>query len=147
MRGRGSLPSRRSAVFALILAGAALGGVTGCGTANPSAPPQPTRMAIRTLPSPGPNDICLLARGGGTLVVDPGSGLGVADTTGRIIHVLWPFGYAARADGDRLALVDGRNRIAAHVGDVITMAGGFGSNDEWVACQAEPITVLSTPLP
>jgi hypothetical protein len=119
----------------------------GCSALNSTSSSGPKPVAIRTLPSPGPNDICLLARGGGTLVVDPVSGLGVADTTGHVSHVYWPFGYTARPDADGLALVDGLGRIVAHLGDVVGMTGGFGNDDDWSACQSEPITVLATRSP
>jgi hypothetical protein len=85
---------------------------------------------------------------GGTLVVDPVSGLGIADTTGRVTHVFWPFGYAALPDGDRLALVDGQDRIVARVGDMISIPGGSESEQsDWITCQSEPVTILSTPSP
>lgn len=123
--------------------------VVGCGNANSIATPQPTQVTVRTLPSPGPNDLCMEALISGTLVVDPVSGLGVADTTGRVTHVLWPFGYGALPDGDRLALVDGQNRIVARLGDVISIPGGSASeqSDEWITCQSEPVTIVSTPAP
>jgi hypothetical protein len=118
-----------------------------CTTASPSSTPDAALVAIRTLAPPGPNDICLLARGGGILVVDPVSGLGVADTTGRVTHVYWPFGYTARREGDTIALLDRGGRVVAQLGDVIGMTGGYGSNDEWAACQSEPVTILATARP
>jgi hypothetical protein len=87
------------------------------------------------------------ALGGGRLVVDPVSGLGVADTRGHVIHVYWPFGFTARPDGDRIALVDEQGRIVAHVGDVIGMVGGYGADDGWYACQFQPVTMQGTQSP
>src|SRR5258708_6825847 len=117
--------------------------VAGCGVVGPTPSVGPSPIALRTGASPGANDVCLAARGGGTLVVDPVSGLGVADTAGKVTHLYWPFGYTARLDADRIALVDRQGRIVAHLGDVIGMTGGFGDVD-WYACQLEPITVLAT---
>ena len=116
-----------------------------CSSAGASQTPDAAVVAIRTLAPPGPNDICLLARGGGTLVVDPVSGLGVADTNGHVTHVYWPFGYSARRDGENIALLDREGRVVAHLGDVIGMTGGYGPDDDWAACQSQPITILATP--
>jgi hypothetical protein len=121
--------------------------MAGCGAIDKSAFPQPARIAIRTLPSPGPDEVCMLAQHGGTLVVEPVSGVGLVDEIGRVTHVVWPYGYALRPDADRLALVDDQDRIAAHVGDRIIIGGGLGRDDVWIACLLEPITVLSTQSP
>jgi hypothetical protein len=132
-----------------LLVGVVLGALVliACGGSSPRSSSEPTDVVIRTLASPGPNDICMLARGGGTLAVDAVSGLGWADTPGHMTHGSWPFGYTAHLIDDRLELVDGQGRIVARVGDVIGMTGGFVTDDDWSACQSEPITVLATRSP
>lgn len=118
----------------------------GCATPGPTATAGPTTISIRTSASAGPNDACMDARGGGTLVEDPVSGLGFADLAGHVVHVFWPYGYAARPDGDRLALVDPSGQIIAHVGDMITTGGGYVGAGPWAVC-AGSIQVLATPEP
>jgi hypothetical protein len=119
-----------------------------CGSSNPTPSQRSADEAIRTLPSSAPDAPCLLALSGGPLVVDSVSGLGFLDPAGRPVHVSWPFGYSARWDGDRLALVDPHAQIVARVGDVVRMTGGYGPADEWwTVCHSQPITVLSTPSP
>src|SRR6266568_9647259 len=117
-------------------------GLAGCDVYSVGPTPGPTQLALRTQPSPGTNDICSMAIGGGSLVVDPVSGLGVADSAGHVTHVYWPFGYTARPDHNRVGLISPQGRIIARVADVITMTGGYGLNADWYACQLQPITLL-----
>ena len=69
----------------------------------------------------------------GTLVSEPRSGLGIDDGSELLTAVIWPFGYTARDDVGRVALVDETGRVVAHVGDEIMLGGGFGV-DAWHAC-------------
>lgn len=113
-------------------------------TATPS--PQPSSMPIWTSASLAPTDACRSALGGGILVADSRSGLGFSSGE-RLIRVYWPFGYAARLEADRLALVDPEGQIVARVGDTIGTAGGYGADGEWIVCPASSIEVLSTQPP
>jgi hypothetical protein len=76
----------------------------------------------------------------GTLVEDPRSGLGVEDVAGAVTPVVWPFGYTARNEVGRLALVDEAGRVVAHEGDEIMVGGGFGT-DVFHACGQVSIVV------
>ena len=119
----------------------------GCGVVGQTPSVRPNLITLRTQADPGATAVCTPAGGGGTLVVDPVSGLGVADSAGNVSHVYWPFGYTARPDPERIALLDRQGRIVAHVGDVIAMTGGFDNNTDWWACQYEAITLLATQSP
>lgn len=121
---------------------AALIGSAAC-TAGVS--PQPTAIPIRTASSTA--STCLQAQRGGTLVVDSVAGLGLRQGDGDVLHPYWPFGWTARADGTSIALVDAQARVVAHLGDLISLAGGLGNDDDWLVCQLEPVRVVSTPGP
>jgi hypothetical protein len=69
----------------------------------------------------------------GRLARDARTGLGVTAADGQQMAVQWPFGYSARIDGGRLALVDETGKVVAHEGDTIQVGGGFG-NVMWHAC-------------
>lgn len=69
----------------------------------------------------------------GTLVADPRSGIAVQGPDGEVKKVLWPFGWAARDDAGRLALLDERSRTVAHVGDRVELGGG-AADGWWVTC-------------
>jgi len=40
---------------------------------------------------------------------------------------VWPAGYKATREGDRLTLLDADGKVVAHDGDRLSMSGGFGS--------------------
>ena len=82
--------------------------------------------------------ICMDALMTGRLARDARTGLGVAAADGQQTAVEWPFGYSARNDGGRLALVDETGKVVAHEGDAIQVGGGFGTV-MWHACG--PVTV------
>ena len=65
----------------------------------------------------------------GALVRD-GSTLAVVDNVGNITPVRWPFGYAVRADGDRLVVTDVFGAIKAREGDQVRLGGGMVPPDE-----------------
>ena len=44
---------------------------------------------------------------------------------GRVWPV-WPAGFKALRDGERLTLLDGAGRVVAHDGDRVSMGGGYG---------------------
>lgn len=96
----------------------------------------PTSVGLRTAPAPA--QACMDALIGGTLVRHAPSGLGITDADGQTTTVVWPFGYSARDEGGRIALVDERGQVVAHVGDEIQVGGGFG--DVWYACG--PVSVV-----
>ena len=76
----------------------------------------------------------------GRLTQSPQAGLGITSSDGQDMPVEWPFGYTARDDGGRLALVDEAGRVVAHEGDEIMVGGGFGT-DVWHACGPVSIVV------
>jgi hypothetical protein len=97
----------------------------------------PASTALRTAPVPA--TACMDALIGGRLTQHPQSGLGVTSADGQATPVEWPFGYTARNDLERLALVDETGRVVAHEGEEITVGGGFGTQF-WHACG--PVTIV-----
>lgn len=70
----------------------------------------------------------------GTLAVDPRTELGVEAADGTMVWaVRWPYGWRA-LETTPVALVDADGKIIAHVGDHISMAGGFGNDHVFDAC-------------
>jgi hypothetical protein len=88
-------------------------------------------VSIRT-PAVQPQG-CMDALAFGTLVRDERTGLGLRGSDGTVTPVEWPFGYSARMEVTKIALIDERGVTVAHEGDAIQMGGGFG-NDVWYAC-------------
>ncbi len=111
-------------------------------TASPSAP-TPSVTSPVALPAATPaivittarvaNAICMDALMTGRLARDARTGLGVTAGDGQQTAVEWPFGYSARNEGGRLALVDETGKVVAREGDQIQVGGGFG-NVMWHAC-------------
>ena len=87
-----------------------------------------------------PADACMDALISGRLTQHPQSGLGITSSDGQATPVEWPFGYTARNDVGRLALVDETGQVVAHEGDEIMVGGGFGAN-MWHACGPVSIVV------
>jgi hypothetical protein len=88
--------------------------------------------------APAASQACMDALLGGVLAVNNQSGLGV-DTDGEKMPVEWPFGYSARMESGRIALLDEAGKVVARVGDEITVGGGFG-NQFWHACGGVTVT-------
>ncbi len=42
------------------------------------------------------------------------------------VWAVWPAGFKAVRDGERLTLLDGAGRVVAHDGDRVSMSGGYG---------------------
>ena len=63
----------------------------------------------------------------GVLVADERWGIAVKVDAGQVVKVIWPYGYAARADGARLALIDAEHgdAVIAHEGDRVEVGGGY----------------------
>jgi hypothetical protein len=95
-----------------------------------------TPVTIRT-PAQEPQ-ACMDALMGGTLAKHAQTGLGIADQDGAVIPVEWPFGYSARMESAKVALVDGSGMVVAREGDRIQVGGGMGAgpvpNAVWFAC-------------
>jgi hypothetical protein len=87
-----------------------------------------------------PPQACMDALIVGKLVRHPASGLGIASPDGQLTAVEWPFGYSAREEGGRIALVDDRGQVIAREGDEISVGGGFGAN-LWHACGSVSVAV------
>src|SRR5262245_12826956 len=118
----------RSAFAALVIAVVAL--VAACGGSAPSA----KVVEIAAQPAPPPGEVaCMAALLEGTLALDPRSGLGVAAPDGRTQPVSWPNGWHA-LDTTPVVLVDGQGTTIARLGDHLSMGGGLGANDVWIAC-------------
>jgi hypothetical protein len=102
------------------------------GVASPGALPN-TTPAIAITTARMANAMCMDALMTGRLARDARTGLGVTAADGQQMAVEWPFGYSARNDGGRLALVDETGKVVAREGDQVQVGGGFG-NVMWHAC-------------
>ena len=89
-------------------------------------------VSIRTAPAAA--QACDEALATGKLVKSAQSGLAIAGPTGAVTEVLWPYGYSARTEGGRVALLDQTGTVVAREGDTISMGGGLGANNTWAAC-------------
>ncbi len=122
---------------------------SGCATTpSPSASTAagPSLIAVPTQEPQAPAATplaCMSALLDGTLVVDERWGIAVRGSSGGPIQkVIWPNGFAARSDGDRLALLDAGGHVVAHTGDRVQIGGGEGgSDDAWFACDGTIIVV------
>ena len=76
----------------------------------------------------------MAARTEGTLVREPRSGLGLRVDQDLVYQVTWPFGYSARDDGGRLALLDATRTVVAHEGDRVAVGGGEAEAGTWLGC-------------
>jgi hypothetical protein len=106
------------------------------------------RIELRTLPPESGQTpaACMAALTTGTLVRHPQSGVGLTYTDGTVLAVIWPFGYSARDDRGRLAVVDASGKILAHEGDLVSVGGGFaGDETTWTGCGG--ITSVMSPAP
>lgn len=70
----------------------------------------------------------------GVLVQEPQSGVGIRDDNGEVWQVIWPFGYTARVDADRFAILDATGNVLAHVGDRVGVGGGEVGAGVWLGC-------------
>jgi hypothetical protein len=76
--------------------------------------------------------------------MDPGSGLALADATGHVTEVLWPYGYSARREPTGVVLLDNTGHTANHLareGDFISIAGGTGNDGVFAACAGSVMVV------
>lgn len=121
---------RRRFLVPLGLVAALLGG---CG---PAAEPEPTVVAIPVpvQPPPAGRVACMDALASGRLVADARWGVALAPADGRTIQVVWPAGFGARQVDGRIELLDERGAVVGRVGDVVTVTGGMGLRDAWIAC-------------
>ena len=107
--------------------------ILGCGRAGPTASPVKT-IPLATQPPVDTvtPEVCMAALLEGTLALDPGTGLGVAQE-GRVTPVRWPNGWMA-LDTVPVTLADADGTVIAHVGDHVQVGGGLGVADTWEAC-------------
>ena len=113
-----------------ILLAIAILAAAACGPSQPEVQVIP----IATQAPPPPGEIaCMTALLEGTLVLDVRSGLGVMGDGGPVIPVQWPNGWRGVATSP-VALVDADGKVIAHVGDHLSMGGGFGVDDRFIAC-------------
>jgi hypothetical protein len=119
-------------------------------TIPPTVPPTPIVSVIpvptHASPPPGSPQPCPAALIQGRLVADEQWGIAVGVEDGSVIKVIWPYGYASRADGDRMALVDGSGQVVAREGDHVEIGGGFSGGD-WFACGGHVAILSGQPTP
>ena len=101
--------------------------VAGCGTTGSGGAATP--QAVNRIPitvEDAPADACMEALITGGLVAHEFWGLALqVPGTGELVRPIFPFGYTAVPDGDRIALLDDRGVLVAHSGDLIQSSGGF----------------------
>lgn len=102
-------------------------------SAEPSMPPS-SADTIDLWTASAAEPICASARMSGRLRPDPDSGLGVADDTGDVQPVRWPFGYTARLESGAAVLVDPTGQIVAHEGHSIVLGGAALDDSAFYAC-------------
>ena len=83
-------------------------------------------VTIRTRAQP--DDACLEARVGGTLVSDSTYGLAFQNP-GYRNGTVWPFGYTARRQGGVIVLLGPSGNVVAREGDRILASGGSAGDD------------------
>ena len=130
-----TLPIGRS-VRSVAIISVLLFGSNGCGPSQTTTP-EPLIAVSTQPPQPdGSPQACMAALLQGVLVADPRWVVGVREPDGVVVRqVIWPFGFAVRREGDRLALLDGAGRVVARTGDKVKIGGGFADADEtWLAC-------------
>ena len=130
-------------VIAAIALSACSGGAAPSPTpsAAPSATPDGAAFAIRT--AAAPPQACMEALVTGRLIQVAASGLGLGLVGSPALPVEWPFGWSARVESGRIALLDEKGRVVAREGDQVEMGGGQGAlpglNAIWFTCG--PVTV------
>ena len=97
-----------------------------------------TPVGLRTAKQP--SDVCMVALMVGTLARNPQTGLGISGGRGEVTPVLWPFGYSARVELDKVVLVDETGTTVAREGDQVSLGGGLGADDVWRACRGVSVT-------
>jgi hypothetical protein len=118
-----------------VLAAAVSFSLVGCASA-----PEPSRdgcgtgicpVALKTSPNPpGPNEPCPLMAIIGVLAPEPTYGLGLRNEAGRVVGVIWPFGYFARRDDAGTILFNQGGRALAREGDTVQTAGWIDARDD-----------------
>jgi len=116
----------------------------GCsGAATPAATSSDERIPI-TVESQ-PSMACMQALITGILVPHAEWGMALQTPgTGELMHPIFPFGYSAVRDGDRLALLDAEGRLVARTGQLVQSSGGSigGEGNPLVALCAGTIQVV-----
>jgi len=79
----------------------------------------------------------------GKLIQLGASGLGIGLVGSPALPVEWPFGWSARIEAGRVALVDDKGQVVAREGDTVELGGGQGAlpglSAIWFTCG--PVTV------
>ncbi|OGO54904.1 MAG: hypothetical protein A2V84_06260 [Chloroflexi bacterium RBG_16_70_13] len=102
-----------------------------CGSDGTPTPP----TSVRVTTAAAPANACMDALITGILVPHAAWGIGLQTPgTGELTRPIFPFGYSAVVDGDRLALLDEKGRLVAHTGDLIQSGGGSIDPGSVVLC-------------
>ena len=113
------IPLTATALLAVFL-------LVACGPATGGGATPPTIQQIQITTDDAPSDACMEALITGGLVAHEQWGLALqVPGTGELIRPLFPFGYSAAVDGNRIALLDEEGNLVAHTGDLIQSSGGF----------------------
>lgn len=114
--------------------------VGACGASGYSSASAPTLTALVTQP---PGLVCMDAVTVGMLVADASTGVAFGTPGGPHGEILWPAGWSDRLDDGRIAVVDDRGAIVAHVGDTVWMGGG--GPEPWAVCPPVHVVPSATP--
>ncbi len=121
---------RNAAIISMLLVG-----ISGC-VPNQTTTPEALIGVSTQPPQPdGSPQPCMAALLQGVLVADARWVVGVRDPgSDAVRHVIWPFGFAVRREGDGVALLDQAGRVVARTGDKVKIGGGFDGDQTWLAC-------------
>ena len=90
--------------------------------------------------------VCLTALGSGILALNPRTGLGFVDESGRVLtDVVWPDGYSARYKDGQAILLNDSGDLVATVGDEMSLGGGYGDDNVFHVCGAGMAGDLGAP--
>jgi hypothetical protein len=123
----------------VIFGGASVGDVFnacfGVAVVPDALPADASEISLLTAVAPNTSGICHLASGGGRLVPNESSGLGVENADGASRSVRWPFGWSGWRVGDVLWLVDPNHDLVASTGDTVSFSGGLDADDNFAVCE------------
>jgi hypothetical protein len=105
--------------------------IVACAALSPTGMPS-NGIAVRTQPSLAV--ACPAARIEGTLVRERRSIVGLRIDQDLVLQVIWPYGYSARDDGGRLAVLDSTGTVVAREGDRVAIGGGEIESGTWLGC-------------
>lgn len=118
--------------FRLVVLAFAVAACTPALTPGPKSTAGP--VVIRTQEQSDASASCAPGHVEGNLTVSELWGLGLIDTTGKQIEVIWPYGFAGSPSIGGALLVKDTDVVVARTGDMLEIGGEFGADGAWLAC-------------